>query len=368
MAKDYYETLGVAKSATDDEIKKAYRKQALKYHPDKNGGDDSKFKEINTAYETLSDAKKRQSYDQFGEAGAQGNPFTGGGGASAGFEGFDFSNIDFGGGGFGDIFEMFTGGQRQSRGPSRGRDVEVSMQIDFLEAVFGTERTISLTLQDTCDHCHGKKAEPGSRMKQCPTCKGQGQVTQVQRTVLGSFRQNTVCPTCHGVGDVPEKSCTKCHGSGVMRQAKELTIKVPAGVDDGATIRISHEGEAPANGLAENKGDLYVHLRVKPGGFKRHKQDILSETRVSMVEATLGTEIPVKTVDGELKLKIPAGTQSGKVFKLSGKGVPYVNAGRRGDHLVSVEVEIPTKLTPRQRELMEEFAREQGHKKKFWER
>jgi molecular chaperone DnaJ len=368
MARDYYEILGVSKSATDDEIKKAYRKQALKHHPDKNGGDDSKFKEINTAYETLGDAKKRQGYDQFGEAGAQGNPFQGGAGAGAGFDGFDFSGFDFGGGGFGDIFDMFTGGQRQSRGPARGRDIEVSMQIEFTEAVFGTEKTINLTLQDTCAHCHGAKAEPGSKLKKCATCDGKGQVTQVQRTVLGSFRQTVVCNTCHGSGEVPEKPCTVCHGSGVTRQTKDVTIKIPAGVDNGATIRITGAGEAPANGSPERKGDLYVHIRVKSGGFKRHNQDILSDAKISMVEATLGTEIPVKTVDGELKLRIPAGTQSGKVFKLSGKGVPHVNSSRRGDHLVSLEVEIPTKLTPRQRELMQEFAREQGHKKKFWER
>lgn len=354
--RDYYEILGVSKSASADEIKRAYRKLAMEHHPDKHGGDDAKFKELGEAYDVLKDPQKRAGYDQFGHAGAQGNPFGGasggqhaGGFGGQGFEGFDFS----------DILNQFMGGAggfggQQSRGPARGRDLEVVVTIDFLEAVFGAEKDISLTADDTCEHCKGGGAEPGSAIKTCDTCKGRGQVTRVQQTILGAIQQTSVCHTCQGRGKIPEKPCRICHGSGIQRRARKFSIKIPAGVDHGATIRVSGQGSAPRGG--GHKGDLYVGIRVRADRrFERADRDILSEASVPMVDAALGTEIEVETVDGPLTLKIPAGTQSGKVFKLSDHGVPSLSGRGRGDHLVTIKVETPTKLSGKQRELLEQF-------------
>jgi molecular chaperone DnaJ len=370
--RDYYDILGVSKSATADEIKRAYRKLAMEHHPDRHGGDDKQFKEISEAYETLKDDQKRAAYDQFGHAGAQGNPFGGGGGGqygnpfggaqgAQGFEGFDFSDIlnQFMGG------NPFGGGGAATR-QARGRDLEVTLTLDFSEAVFGTEKEVSVNLEDTCEHCHGNGAEPGSSLKTCPTCKGAGQVTRVQQTILGAIQQTSLCPSCEGRGKIPEKACTVCSGSGVKRQLKKLTVKIPAGVDDGTTIRLGGQGAAARGGGA--KGDLYVQLRVRSDRrFERHGTEILSQVTVPMVEAALGTEVQVETVDGEVTLKIPAGTQSGKTFKLSGRGVPSLSGRSRGDHLVTITVETPTKLTAKQRELLEQFATD-GGKKGFFKR
>lgn len=370
MAKrDYYDILGVSKSATAEEIKRAYRKLAMQHHPDKHGGDDSKFKELGEAYEVLKDPQKRAQYDRFGHAG----PFAGGGahstssGQAGGFEGFDFGGGGFGD--FGDIFETFFSGGGRASSQRAGRDIEVGLDLTFQEAVFGTEKNFNIELQDVCDRCGGSSAEPGTKLVTCRTCGGQGRVSKVQNTILGSFRQATICPTCHGRGQTPEKPCTKCSGRGVIRRTKPLKVKVPAGVDNGATIRLSGEGEAPvAAGPSGRKGDMYVHLRVRPDRrFKRQGTSIVSDVSVSMTEAALGTEVPVETVDGTVKLKVPAGTQSGQVIKLSERGVPHLNARRRGDHLVTVKVEIPTKLTPRQKELLEQFAGEQTGKR-FWQK
>ncbi|MBW4060959.1 molecular chaperone DnaJ [Candidatus Saccharibacteria bacterium] len=365
--RDYYEILGVSKSATPDEIKRAYRKLAMEHHPDKHGGDDAKFKEIGEAYETLKDDQKRAGYDQFGQAGASGNPFGGGAGGQqytggfGGAEGFDFS----------DILNQFMGGSgtgAQQRRPTRGRDLEVSVSIDFLEAIFGVQRDITLTLDEPCEHCHGNGAEPGKGTKQCPTCKGAGQVTRVQQTILGGIRQAVICPTCDGAGQIPVEVCTVCKGAGVMRRQKTTSIKIPAGIDDGMAVRITGAGAAIKNGKA--RGDLYVRVRVKSDKrFNRVDQTISSEAAVTMAAAALGTEIDVATVDGNVTVKIPAGTQSGKIFKLSGRGVPGVGGRSRGDHLVTVTVEIPTKLSARQKELLEAFAAEQdSHKKGFFKR
>jgi molecular chaperone DnaJ len=370
--RDYYEILGVSKTASADEIKRAYRKLAMEHHPDKHGGDDAKFREVGEAYEVLKDQQKRAAYDQFGHAGAQGNPFGGGGAGgpfggaggqqyTGGFEGFDFSDIlnQFmgGAGGF--------GGQRGPSGPPRGRDLEVHITVDFHEAVFGATKEVSLTLDDACEHCGGSGAEPGSVLKACPTCKGKGQVTRTAQTILGQIQQASTCPTCQGTGKVPEKPCTVCHGSGVQRRAKAISVRVPAGIDDGATIRLTGQGAAPRGG--GTKGDLYVLIRVRPDRrFTRQNRDIHSNSSVPMVDAALGAEIQVETVDGPVKLKIPAGTQSGKVFKLSGRGVPSLGGTRaRGDHLVTITVETPTKLSAKQRELLEQFSSDSG-KKGFW--
>lgn len=360
--RDYYEVLGVSKTASADEIKKAYRKAAVKHHPDKEGGDETKFKEIGEAYEVLKDQQKRQRYDQFGHAGVGGN---GGGGYGGGnpFEGFGGQNInfDFGDGGLGDIFGQFFGGggQQRERGPRRGRDVETTLQLTFEQAVFGVEEDIQLDMDDECAHCKGTTVEPGYSMKTCPTCKGAGQQTRVMNTIFGQIQQAVTCDTCHGTGKVPEKVCTVCKGKGTERRKQTMKLKVPAGIDDGATIRLKDHGEAIGGGA---RGDLYVHIRVKAHKkFTREGDIILSEEHVSMIDASLGTEINVSTVDGDVRMKIPAGTQSGTDFKLSHHGVPHLRSGTRGAHIVSIIVDTPTKLSKKQRELLEQFDSAKKH-------
>lgn len=356
--RDYYEVLGVAKTASADEIKKAYRRLAVKYHPDKDGGDEAKFKELSEAYEVLKDQQKRQRYDQFGHAGVgggadSGNPF----GGFSGFGGFNAENIqfDFGDGGLGDIFGQFFGGnaggarQRQRR----GRDVETSVTLGFEEAVFGAEKVLSMDMEGPCSHCHGSTVEPGYSMKTCPSCKGAGQQARVMNTVFGQIQQAVTCPTCSGAGKIPEKACSVCRGKGTARKEQTIRVKIPAGIDDGATIRLKERGEAIAGGP---RGDLYVRIRVKPHKrFTREGDIVLSEEHVGMVEAALGTEIDVETVDGSVRMKVPAGTQSGTDFKLSGHGVPHIGGKSRGPHIVSIIVDTPTKLTAKQKDLLKEF-------------
>ena len=356
--RDYYEVLGIGKSASADEIKKAFRREAIKHHPDKEGGDETKFKEVNEAYEVLKDPSKKQRYDQFGHAGVGGNGGMGGNP----YEGFNAYggqgqnvNFDFGDLGLGDIFNsFFGGGQQQQRGrQTRGRDVEARVEISFEDAVFGTEAKLDLNLNDTCEHCKGTTVEPGHQLKTCDTCHGSGQVVTATRTIFGNIQQATVCPTCHGSGKVPEKVCTVCHGKGTQAKKQKIELKIPAGIDDGATIRLREHGEAIANGP---KGDLYVNIRVKPHKkFTREGELILSEEHIGMVEAALGTEIDVDTVDGEVRMKVPAGTQSGSDFKLSNHGVPHIRGSSRGAHIVTVIVDIPTKLSKQQKELLEQF-------------
>lgn len=349
--RDYYEVLGVKKDASADEIKKAFRRKAVELHPDKQGGDEEKFKEVNEAYEVLKDTSKRQRYDQFGHAGVGGaagggNPFGGG---------FNGQNVNFDFGDLGDIFGSFFGGgpSQRSRQPNRGNDVETRIELSFEEAVFGTDVNLKLNLEDICSHCKGTTAEPGYELKTCDTCKGSGQVTTATRTIFGNIQQTAVCPTCMGTGKVPEKQCTVCHGKGTEKRTVNVKLKVPAGIDDGATIRLREHGEAIANGP---KGDLYVHVRVKAHKhFTREGDLILSEEHVGMVQAALGTEIDVDTVDGKVRMKVPAGTQSGTDFKLSGHGVPHVNSQVRGPHIVTIIVDTPTKLTKQQKEVLEAF-------------
>lgn len=368
--RDYYDVLGVSKGASDDEIKKAFRKKAVEYHPDKEGGDEAKFKEANEAYEVLKDERKRQRYDQFGHAGvgtsaasdgaAGGNPFGGGFGGQTGS--FDFGDL-----GLGDIFGSFFGGGfggQQSGRSVRGRDVETHVDLSFEEAIFGKEHQIHLNLEDTCEHCKGTTAEPGHELKTCDTCKGSGQTMRVTQTVFGNIQQASICPACKGRGKVPEKECSVCRGKGTQRKSQDITIKIPAGIDDGATIRLNERGEAVANGP---KGDLYVHVRVKPHKhFTREGDLVLSEERVPMVEAALGTEIDVQTVDGPIRIKIPAGTQSGTDFKLSGHGVPHLRGSGRGAHIVTVIVETPTKLSREQQTLLEQFRAGSSPKRSFF--
>lgn len=356
--RDYYEVLGVSKNASADELKKAFRKLAVQYHPDKEGGDEAKFKEVNEAYEVLKDAQKRQRYDQFGHAGV-----GGAGGASDGFTGgnpfggFGGQNVhfDFGDGGLGDIFGQFFGGgsATRERGPKRGRDIEASLLLSFEEAIFGVEETIELEMDDECSHCHGTTVEPGHSMTSCPTCKGAGQQTRVVNTIFGQIQQAVTCETCRGTGKVPEKVCTVCRGKGTERRKQSIKLKVPAGIDDGATIRLKERGEAVARGA---RGDVYVHIRVRAHKkFTREGDIILSEEHIGMVDAALGCEIDVETVDGVVRMKVPAGTQSGTDFKLSGHGVSHLKGVRRGSHIVSIIVDTPTKLSKKQRELLEQF-------------
>ncbi|UTX51495.1 molecular chaperone DnaJ [Candidatus Saccharibacteria bacterium TM7i] len=356
--RDYYEVLGVSKGASDDEIKKAFRRQAVQYHPDKEGGDEAKFKEINEAYDVLKDSQKRQRYDQFGHAGVGGASGAGAGGNPfEGFGGFGGQNVNFDfGGGFGDIFDQFFGGGGSSRqrGPIRGRDVEVQLQLTFEEAIFGLEHTLALDLEVECEHCKGTTVEPGHDMKICPDCKGAGQQTRVMNTMFGPIQQTVPCETCQGAGKVPEKVCTVCRGKGTERRKQDIKVKIPAGIDDGATIRLSGRGEAIAGGEA---GDLYINIRVKAHKhFTREGDIILSNEHISMIDAALGTEIDVRTVDGTVRMKIPAGTQPEADFKLSGHGVPYLrNQDKRGPHIVNIIVDVPKKLNKKQKKLLEEL-------------
>lgn len=355
--RDYYEILGVSKGVSADEIKKAYRNLAVKYHPDKEGGDEVKFKEINEAYEALKDPSKRQRYDQFGHAG------VGNGASGGGFGGFGQGqevHFDFGDMGLGDIFSNFFGGaggfggnQRQGRRQARGNDVETRLEISFEQAVFGTEVDLRLNLEDACEHCKGTTVEPGHELKTCDNCKGSGQVVNVTRTIFGNIQQAAICPKCEGRGKIPEKVCSVCRGKGTQRKTQEVSLKIPAGIDDSTVIRLREHGEAVAHG---EKGDLYVNVRVKPHKkFTREGDLILSEQTVGMIDAALGTEIDVDTVDGPVRMKIPAGTQSGMDFKLTGHGVPHLKRETRGAHIVTIKVETPKKLTKRQKELMEEL-------------
>jgi molecular chaperone DnaJ len=361
--RDYYEVLGVKKDASPDEIKKAFRRAAVEHHPDR-GGDETKFKEINEAYEILKDSEKRKRYDQFGHAGvggASGSPFGGGFGQGQNV------NFDFGDLGLGDIFSSFFGGgfgggQGQRR-QNRGRDVQADIEVSFEQAVFGTEVDLQLNLHDTCEHCKGTTVEPGYELKTCDQCQGSGQVVSVTRTVFGNIQQATICPKCQGSGKIPEKVCSVCHGAGTQAKKQTVSLKVPAGIDDGATIRLREHGEAVANGP---KGDLYVNIRVKPHKrFTREGELILSEEHIDMVAAALGTEIEVQTVDGPVRMKVPAGTQSGSDFKLSGHGVPHIKGSGRGAHIVTIIVDTPTKLTKQQQELLMQFGTPAG-KKKLW--
>jgi molecular chaperone DnaJ len=363
--RDYYDILGISKDASPDEIKKAYRKLAVKHHPDKEGGNETKFKEASEAYEVLKDETKRQRYDQFGHAGVGGNSGSADGGNPFG-QGFDFNgggfNFDFGGFDMGDIFGNFFGGGGSGRGSRKGRDLETQLNLSFEDAIFGTERKILVPKKVVCYHCEGKTREPGTEMKACDTCKGHGQVNQGINTPFGVIQNVQTCPTCKGSGKVPESPCSVCAGRGVVDGEEEINIKIPAGVDDGMTIRLQGKGEAAAEA---GSGDLYVVLNVSPHKkFTREGDLILSSEHIAMADAALGTEIDVETVDGKLKVKIPAGIQSGTDIKLSGHGVPHVRGGSRGAHIVRILVDTPIKLSKKQKELLEEFKK--NKKRGLW--
>ena len=357
--RDYYEVLGVSKTATQDELKKAYRKLARKYHPDLNKDNEEaaeKFKECNEAYSVLSDDQKRAQYDQFGHAAFE-NGGMGGGGGFSGAGGFG----GFGGSGMEDIFDMFFGGQggrggsRAKTGPQRGADLRFDLEITFEEAAFGLEKEINLYRDETCDHCHGEGAEPGSKVESCPECNGTGYVRFTQNTMFGQMVNERPCSRCKGEGKIISEPCKECRGKGTVKRNKKLKVKIPAGVDNGSRLRVSGEGEAGAKGGPS--GDLYVYLYVKPHKFfERDGTTVLCEVPINIVQATLGADIKVPTLDGQVTMKVPEGTQPGKVLRLKGKGIPSLRGGSRGDQLVRIKVVVPTKLSDKQKDALRKFA------------
>ncbi|MGI9950819.1 molecular chaperone DnaJ [Moorellaceae bacterium AZ2] len=357
--RDYYEVLGVDRGASQEEIKKAYRRLARQYHPDLNPGNkeaEEKFKEIQEAYDILSDPEKRARYDQFGHAGVEG-----GAGAGPGFGGFDFKGADFGG--FGDLFDMFFGdaftGGRRRRGPERGADVRLDLEISFEEAAFGAEKEVGVPRLERCPDCGGSGAAPGTHPVTCQACGGTGQVRITQRTPLGYYQTIRTCHQCQGTGTIIPNPCKTCRGRGQVQRTRKIKIKIPPGVDTGARLRLAGEGEVGERGGPP--GDLYVYINVRPHKiFRREGFDIFCEVPISMVQAALGDEIEVPTLEGKARLSIPEGTQSGTAFRLKGKGIPRLNGAGRGDQHVVVRVVIPKNLTEQQKELLREFARLHG--------
>lgn len=351
--KDYYDILGVKKDASDAEIKRAYRKLAAKYHPDVNHepGAEQKFKDINEAYETLSDAQKRSQYDQFGSAGPQGGFGGQGFGGAQGFG--DFSDL------FGDLFG--GGRRRDPRAPQQGRDLQYTMTLEFMDAIKGKATTIKYNRDAQCDVCHGTGAKPGKSPVTCHQCGGQGYILHQRQTMMGMMQSQEVCPTCHGTGQEvqPGDQCTKCHGAGHVSERHELKVKVPAGVDDGQQMRLQGQGEVGQNGGPY--GDLYIVFRVTPSrDFRRDGTTIYVDQDISFTQAALGDKIKVKTVHGDVDLKIPAGTESETNFRLRGKGVPFVNGKGVGDEHVTVHVKTPQNLNKRQKEALLAFAAASG--------
>jgi len=369
MSKDFYKILGVDKNASGDEIKKAFRKLAHEHHPDKHGGSADKFKEANEAYSVLSDEKKRKQYDMFGSAGAN---MGGGYGQGAGFNpsdfGFDFSGFNQGGsqqGGFedfdlGDIFGgMFGGGgNRQSRA-RRGADISVDVDLPFSEAIFGVERTFRIHKTSVCSECSGSGAKKGTKMKTCHTCAGKGKITEVKRSIIGTFQTSSVCGTCRGSGKEPEEKCSVCHGAGVSDRDQEIKVKIPSGLEDGETIRLSGGGEAVSGGQS---GDLFIKVHVDEHSmWTKEGHNLTTNLEIKLSDALLGAISTIKTLDGEIFLKIPEGINNGEVLRVKGRGVPMTSRGRdghRGDILVKIGITMPKKLSKDAKKTIEELKRE----------
>ncbi|HVM73860.1 MAG TPA: molecular chaperone DnaJ [Candidatus Paceibacterota bacterium] len=356
MKKDYYSILGVVKSATEDEIKKAFRKLAQKYHPDKKGGDEVKFKELSEAYSVLSDKKKRAEYDTYGKT------FAGGAAqGAAGFNGFDFSNFASGFQGFngqnvefdiGDIFGEFFGASGSPRGQVRGRDISIDIELSFKESIFGADRRVLISKMATCDVCGGSGAKKGSKLVTCKTCNGKGELRETRNTFLGNFTSARICPTCNGRGEVPETPCETCHGDGVTKRQEEIHITVPAGVQDGEMIRMPGRGEAAKGGGA---GDLYVKLHVKSDvSFSRDGNNLLTALSIKLTDALLGGDYHIRTLDGEELITVPPGVVHGETIRIRSKGVP-TSRGGRGDLLVRIDIEFPKKLSRSARDLIEKL-------------
>lgn len=363
MAQDYYSVLGVSKSATPEEIKRAYRKLAHQHHPDKGEGNSDKFKQVSEAYQVLSNTDKRRQYDQFGTT------FDNASRGGAGFGGFDFNDFASGFGfnngnvEYEDAFDMFSdifgaGGKRAAR-RERGVDLEMALHLTFQEGVFGVEKELTVNKKDSCVRCKGSGAEPGSKVSTCPKCHGQGQIRTTRRTIFGTLASSSACDVCDGVGKVAEHPCQECSGEGSVHRSKTIKVKVPAGVENGQRLRVSGEGEVGYKG--SNFGDLFIRLQVDDDpSFKREGPNIYTEMPISFYQAALGTVASADTVDGKVELKIPAGTQSGKVFRLKSKGVPYIEGSGRGDHMITIRVVTPSKLTKKEKELFKKMAEEKG--------
>ena len=346
--RDYYEVLGVSSSASEEDLKKAFRRQALEHHPDRSRepGAEERFKEINEAYQVLSDPEKRTAYDRFGHAGISGN-----GGVGQGFEGFDTS------GGFGDIFEAFFGGfgTRAQSGPHRGADLQLDQTISFEEAALGVQKTVGVTRIEVCPQCKGSRTALGTSPEQCSACRGTGQVRRSQQSLFGQFVQVVSCPTCRGEGQVIPKPCQVCQGSGQQRRSRKLEISMPAGVEDGSQIRLVGEGEAGAR--SGPAGDLYISLHVQPHEFfERDGYDLLYELPISFTQAALGDLVEIPTLQGPVQLKIPAGVQNGASIRSKAKGVTHLRSNRKGDLLVRIRVVTPKTLTPEQERLLRELS------------
>lgn len=367
--RDYYEVLGVSRNADETELKKAYRKLAKQYHPDMNPNDkeaEAKFKEINEAYAVLSDPQKRKQYDMYGHAGLNGTGFEG----FSGFGGFDF--------GFEDIFDTFFGGSpfgrstRKRSGPRRGNDLKYSLEISFLEAAFGTTKEINISRMQLCHVCGGSGSKPGTTPETCSHCNGTGQIRHVQSTPFGQMVNMRTCEVCRGEGTIITHPCDECRGNGRVQKTSKISINVPAGIDNGQTISLRGEGEPGIMGGPP--GDLYVSIRVKPHPlFKREGYDVICEIPITFTQAALGAELEIPTLEGTIKYNIPEGTQTGTVFRLKNKGIKHLRSNAKGDQLVKVNVEVPTRLSAKQKELLKQFAEISGdevfqQRKSFFEK
>lgn len=350
MAEDYYAVLGVERGATKEDIKRAYRALAHKHHPDKAGGDEEKFKQVNEAYQVLSDDAKRAQYDRFGQT------FEPGGGSGP-FGGFNVNFEDLGG--FGDIFESFFGphfaqGASRGRGVRRGADIAVDVTISFRESAAGVEQTLRHRLQQTCERCRGSGAEPGTPIETCPTCGGQGTVTNTRQTMFGAFSQRAVCATCQGEGKRPKQTCATCRGEGRTVREREVEVAIPPGIEDGQQIRVTGQGEAAVRGGVP--GDLYVTVHVTPDKhLQRDGNNVRSKAVLTFSQAALGAKVTVETLSGHDTISIPAGTQPGTEFPLRDRGFSDIRTNQRGDHIVTVTVEIPKRLSRQQKKILEEF-------------
>ena len=371
--RDYYEVLGVSRGASEDEIKKAYKKMARKYHPDLNPGDktaEEKFKEVNEAYEVLSDADKKARYDQYGHAGV--DPNFGAGGFGGGFDGsFDFGDL-------GDIFGSFFGGgfgggrRTNPNAPQRGESIRMSIAISFEEAAFGCEKAVTVERYETCDTCHGNGCAPGTSPEVCPDCHGTGTVQVRRQTPMGVFATSSPCPKCGGKGRIIHQPCKDCRGSGMVRKKKTIQASIPAGIDNGQTISIRGQGNAGKNGGPA--GDLLITITVRPHElFRREGTSVLCEAPITFTQAVLGAELEIPTIDGKVKYTLPEGTQSGTTFRLKGKGSPSINGRGRGDQYVTVYIETPKNLNKEQKEALKKFAETMGEsnyeeQKKFFKK